>query len=270
VEEVEMISWRHSFPVLVSVILLALPSFAAAENSQSATPLTTTEIVQKLMDANLRRSRALRGYQGMRTYHLTYTGIFGHHQAEMEVEVRYTAPDKKEFRVISKSGASLLINRVLMKMLSSESEAQQEQNRKQLEVNSQNYNFALERLQHTSEGDFYVLDVTPKGKSRYLYRGKIWVDAHDFAVARMEGEPQRNPSFWVNRTQVAYRWARQDGFWLPAHTESASQVRMGGKIDLTIDYSDYKINSGTNLANQHDPGSDATLPAPNAITGDPR
>lgn len=264
-----MISYHRPFSVLVSVILLTLPSFAAAENSQAAPSLTTSEIVQNLMAANLRRSRALRGYQGRRTYHLTYSGIFGHHQADMEVEVTYTAPDKKEFRIISKSGSSLLINRVLMRMLTSESEAQEEQNRKQLEVNSDNYNFSLEQLQHTPEGDFYVLDVTPKGKSRYLYRGKIWVDAHDFAVARMEGEPQKTFSFWANRTEVKYRWGSHEGFWLPTHTESTSQVRMGGNISLTIDYRDYQVNSGINVANKHGSGSAATFPAPNEVSGDP-
>lgn len=264
-----MISYGHPFSVLVGVILLALPSFAAAENSEASPSLKTSEIVQKLMAANERRSRELRDYQGVRIYHLTYNGIFGRRQAEMKVEVRYMAPDKKEFRVISRSGSSLLINRVLMKMLSSESEAQEEKNRKQLEVNSQNYNFSLEQLQHTPDGDFYVLDVTPKDKGRYLYRGKIWVDAHDFAIAHMEGEPQKNPSFWVSHTQIVYRWVRQNGFWLPDRTESISQVRMGGKINLTIDYRDYRINSGTRLANGHESSPDATLPAPTAVTGDP-
>lgn len=264
-----MISYRRSFLVLVSVILLTLSSFAAPQNSQ-ATSALTSEIVQKLMAANLHRSQTLRGYHGKRTYHLTYNGIFGRRQADMVVEVTYVAPDKKEFRVISKSGSSLLINRVLMRMLSSESEAQEEKNRKQLEVNSENYNFSLEQLQHTPEGDFYVLDVTPKGKSRYLYRGKIWVDAHDFAVARMEGEPQRSFSFWANHTEVKYRWGSHEGFWLPAYTESTSQVRMGGNINLTIDYTDYQVSSGINLANQHGPGgAAATLPAPNEVSSDP-
>jgi len=265
-----MISYRRRFPILVGVILIAVPSLAIADNSQAAPPLTTSDIVQKLMAANLRRSQALRGYEGKRTYRLSYNGIFGHHQAEMQVEVTYTAPDKKEFRIISTSGSSLLINRVLMKMLNSESEAQEEKNRKQLEVSSNNYNFSLDQTQHTPSGDFYVLDVTPKGKSRFLYHGKIWVDAHDFAVARMEGSPQKDLSFWASHTEVAYRWGRQDGFWLPTHTESASQVRMGGKINLTIDYSDYQINAGTtSLAGEHEPSSESMLPALSTVAGDP-
>lgn len=264
-----MSSYRREFPILVSLLLLALSSLGFAERSHSSTPLTSGEIVQKLMAANVRRSESLRGYRGKRTYHLDYHGLFGHHEAEMQVEITYTAPDKKEFRVISRSGSSLLINRVLLKMLGTESEAQEEKNRKQLEVTSDNYDFALEELQHTPDGDFYVLSVTPKGKSRYLYRGRIWVDAHDFAIARMEGEPQKNPSIWTSHTQVAYRWVRQEGFWLPAYTSSTSQVRMGGKITLTIDYSDYQITAGNRLAEGPRPAQHETLPDPATVTADP-
>lgn len=261
--------FRRQLPVLFGLFLLVAPSFASAEDSASARSLSASEIVQKLMAANLRRSEVLRGYQGRRTYHLTYSGIFGHHQADMQVEMTYTAPDKKEFRVISRNGSSLLINRILMKMLSSESEAQEEANRKQLEVTSDNYDFALEQVQHTPQGDFYVLSVTPKGKSRYLYRGKIWVDAHDFAIARMEGEPQKNVTMWANHTEVAYLWRPQDGFWLPAHTESNSQVRMGGKINLTIDYTDYQLNTGTRVANERGAGQHEILASPGAVVADP-
>lgn len=261
--------YRRQFPVLVSVLLLILPGSGFAEDAHSAPSLTANEIVQKLVAANLRRSQALHGYQGMRTYHLDYRGLFGHHEAELQVAVTYTAPDKKEFRIVSRSGSNLLINHVLLKLLSSEAEAQEEQNRKQLEVTTSNYAFALEELQHTSNGDFYVLSVTPKGKSKYLYRGKIWVDAHDFAVARMEGEPQKNPSIWASHTQVAYRWVWQEGFWLPAHTESTTQVRMGGKATLTIDYSDYQITAGSRLASEQGPGAHEILPDPVTVTADP-
>lgn len=269
VEEGEMSSYLRQVPILVSVVLLSLPAAASADDSRSTPPLTADQVVQRLTAANLRRSETLRGYQGTRTYHIVYNGIFGHHDADMVVKVTYTAPDKKQFQVVSRTGSNLLINRVLLKMLSSESEAQEEKNRKQLEVTSENYKFSMDHFQHSPDGDFYVLDVRPKGKNRYLYRGKIWVDAQDFAIARMEGEPQKNPSVWASHTEVAYRWLRQDGFWLPAHTQSASQVRMGGKIDLTIDYRDYQINSGTRVANERAPGQHQILPSPGEVMADP-
>jgi hypothetical protein len=258
------------FPVQAIVFLLTiLATFSFADaDVHSTPPLSTDVIVQRLMAANAQRSQTLRGYRGKRVYRLEYRGLLGSHEAGMQVEAVYTAPDRKDFKVVSQSGSKLLINRVLLKLLSSEQEAQEEQNRKELEISPKNYNFAMAGTEHTPSGDFYVLEATPKGKSKYLYRGKLWVDARDFAVARMQGEPAKNPSLWVSHTQIEYRWAKIAGFWLPAHNESETQVRMGGKAVLTIDYSDYQI-TGVNRANPRSPSENSTLPDPSSVSAAP-
>jgi len=260
----------YDFPVQASVFLLTLLTtfiFADAD-VHSPPPLSADVIVQRLMAANAQRAQTLRGYRGKRVYHLDYHGIFGSHDAGMQVEAIYNAPDRKDFKVISQSGSKLLVNHVLLKLLSSEQEAQEEQNRKALEISPKNYNFAFAGNEHTPSGDFYVLSVSPKGKSKYLYRGKLWVDAKDFAVARMQGEPAKNPSLWVSHMEIEYRWNKVEGFWLPAHNESETDVRMGGKAVLTIDYSDYQI-TGVNRSNARGPGGNPTLPAPSTVTADP-
>jgi hypothetical protein len=258
------------FPVQASVFLLSmLATFSFGDADVHSPPLLPPDvIVQKLMAANAQRSQTLRGYRGKRVYRLQYHGLFGSHEAGMQVEAIYTAPDRKEFKILSQSGSKLLTNRVLLKLLSSEQEAQEEQNRKELEISPKNYDFALAGIEHTPSADFYVLQVTPKGKSKYLYRGKLWVDARDFAVARMQGEPAKNPSLWVSHTEIEYRWANIGGFWLPAHNESETQVRMGGKAILTIDYSDYQI-TGANRSNARGSGENSTLPDPSAVSGAP-
>jgi hypothetical protein len=266
-----MNSHRCEFSIRVSLLLLAVLNGAslATVDLRSPRPLSADAIVQKLMAANAQRAQALRGYRGKRIYRLDYKGLFGTHDAEMVVEATYIAPDKKEFQILSKSGSRLLINRVLLKLLSSEAEAQEEQNRKALEITPENYDFSLDEIEHTSKGDFYVLNVKPKGKSRYLYRGKIWVDAHDFAVVRMDGDPQKNPSLWVTHMHIEYRWGNKGGFWLPIRNESVTQVRMGGKGVLTIDYTDYQITSVNRAAVGQNPGQNQTMPDPSSVTADP-
>jgi outer membrane lipoprotein-sorting protein len=233
-------------PAVAVLTVLLLVAFAnAAEDAPPAqSALSTDAIVQNLMAANARRAASLRAYRSKRIYKLDYSGIFSGH-AEMQVEVAYRAPNEKSFKIVSENGSKLLIRQVLMKLLQSEQEAQEERNRKALEMGPANYDFRLESTQHMPAGDFYVLEVKPKKKSKYVYNGRIWVDARDFAVARMEGAPASNPSFWVSHVEIQFQWTKVDGFWLPVHNYSVTNVRMGGRAVLNISYSDYQVTGGS-------------------------
>jgi hypothetical protein len=115
------------------------------------------------------------------------------------------------------------------------------------------------------EGDTcYVLTVKPVKPNKFLYVGKIWVDAHDFAVVRMEGEPAKAPSFWVRDTQIDSSWEKVGGFWFIAHNHSVSHIRMGGVATLIIDYGDYQVTGvDAHAAKTHAQGPD--LPAPTSV-----
>ena len=92
-----------------------------------------------------------------------------------------------------------------------------------------------------------MLALQPKSSNKYLYRGKIWVDAKEFAVVRIEGEPNRNPSMWITKTDFAHQYTKVDGFWLPAQNYTETSVRFGGKSKLSIEYDDYKVVKGAAL-----------------------
>jgi hypothetical protein len=52
--------------------------------------------------------------------------------------------------------------------------------------------------------------------SKFLYRGKIWVDAKDLALTQIEGEPAKNLSFWIKKTDIAHKYTKVEDFRLPA------------------------------------------------------
>src|SRR5262249_60120210 len=108
--------------------------------------------------------------------------------------------------------------------------------------------FTLAEEENSREPTKYVLNVIPKHNNKYLYRGKIWVDAKDFAVTRIEAEPAKSPSFWVKKTEVRHRYQKVGDFWLPAENHSESLIRMGGHAVLSIEYTAYKITQRTGLA----------------------
>ena len=203
------------------------------------------QIAQKLQERNAERAAALHQFNGTRVYRMQYRGIPSDRDAEMVVNVTYRAPDAKEFRVVSQSGSKFVIDHVFKKLLEGEQEAGNEENRRNSALTNENYEFTSAGYETTPEGAEYVLNLLPRTKNKFLYRGKIWVDAKDFAIVRIEGEPAKNPSWWIKNTEVKHRYVKVDGFWLPAENHTESLIRLGGRAILSIEYKDYKITKAS-------------------------
>jgi hypothetical protein len=75
-----------------------------------------------------------------------------------------------------------------------------------------------------------------------LFEGQIWIDAQDYALARVEGKPAKNPSFWVSSVHFVHTYQKSGPFWFPASTESVTEVRIFGATSLIIHYFDYTPN----------------------------
>jgi hypothetical protein len=231
------------------LLLLGLSALPLVEGQAVApadgppTDLSAEEVVSAMVQKNLDRAKALDAFQGTRAYKLEYHGFPGSRSAEMVVDVKYQSPATKEFTVRSATGSKLLIDRVLNRLLQSEKEALAEENQSRVALNNDNYTFTLDGRENTPDGSFYILSVEPIGKNKLLYRGRIWVDATDFAVARIEASPAKNPSFWIKDTKIEHKYLKVGDFWLPASNRSTSSTRLGGGAVLTIDYSDYRVTA---------------------------
>ncbi len=237
----------HPAIALLSVpLLMYIASRQLATAQQSTTgaggshaALSPEQVVDNLIGRNLERAQRLAAYHGTRVYRLEYRGFPGSRSAGMVVDVTYTSPQTKKFIILSETGSKLLIERVLKKLLQSETEALSEENPRRTALNRDNYKFAQVGYESTATGAVYVLSVEPRTKNKFLYGGRIWVDAKDFAVVRLEGEPAKNPSFWTKDTKVEQIYTKVNDFWLPALNRSTSDIRLGGRADLTIEYKDY-------------------------------
>jgi len=238
-------------PILLCVGAWQLADAQPSNPTTLETPavLSTEEIVSNLVRRNLERARALGAYQGIRTYRLEYHGFPSSRSAEMVVDVSYRAPGtkeaSKEFTIRSESGSKLLIERVFKRMLQSEREAVTEGNQRGVALNRDNYTFSLVGQEKTPGGSVYILSVEPRTQNKLLYRGRIWVDATDFAVMRIEGEPSKNPSFWTKETKIEQVYTKVGDFWLPRSNRSTTAIRLGGRALFTIDYGDYQITATT-------------------------
>jgi len=249
--------------VLCICVLLASSAAGQAITPQPAVGnITAKEIVAKMTENNRIRREQLKSYVGQREYHLLYTGFPGRREAGLVVEARYRAPDSKEFTVISQSGSQWMVNKVLKKLLETEKEAADPKSQASTALTEENYKFELLGKEDVGERPAYILQVEPKTASKLLYRGKIWVDATDFAVSQIEAEPAKRPSIWISKTLVHHTYQKIGEFWLPAQNESTTDVRMGGHATLSIHYTDYRLvaNTGPPASERH-PADSALGPA---------
>lgn len=243
--------------ILPLLFCMGLPQPACAQQpTRSApvveAPLSTEQVIQNLTHMNLQRTQALQAYQGTRVYRVQYQGFSGARSAEMIVNVKYLSPATKEFVVQSVTGSKAIIDKVFKKLLEAEKEALNAEIQRRSALTNDNYRFTLIGYESGLSGVTYVLNLEPRTKDKFLYRGRIWVDAEDFAVVRLEVEPAKNPSFWTRKTEIVQVYRKVSDFWLPAHNHSVTTIRLGGHAELTIEYTNYQITGADSVGNLSD------------------
>jgi hypothetical protein len=236
-------SMRHTAKRVVSQWLVFSAVMLSAEWVLGQ-GLTAEQIVDRIQVNNAERQAALEHYTSERTYRVEYKGTGGEHFGQIIVHAEYSAPDQRRFSVVSESGSKAICQKVLQRLVESEQEATQKANSLQTALSLDNYNVVLDGAEQIGGSKAWILKVTPKVASKFTYRGTVWVDAVDYAVMRVRGEPAKNPSWWINRTSFDSRYVRRNGFWLPQRNVSTSHVRIGGEATLTIDYGSYETLAG--------------------------
>jgi outer membrane lipoprotein-sorting protein len=205
-----------------------------------------TEVVHRMVQMNQVRAATLKGYAVTQRYVLD-NGRFNRH-AELTARMTYTAPDKKQFVVLSETGSSWIRNRVFRKLMQAEVEGARE-----TQITPDNYHFEFLGTKMLDGRSAYLLETTPKTKSKLLFRGCVWVDAEDAAVARIEGGPAQNPSFWTAKVNFVHRNQKHGPYWLAASNVSETEVRIFGPTELKIEYFDYDIKSAEGGGGVADP-----------------
>jgi hypothetical protein len=248
----------HAGRVLTALALLAAAIPAVAQQATVSTPLSADEVMRRVVQMNEQRSIALETYTSIRSYHLECHCV-SHKVADMVVRAEYDAPNKKVFTVVSESGSGTVRSRVFKKLLEAEQESMREENQERSAITPQNYTFELTDYQKIDGNEFYVLEARPLNKNKFLFRGRLWVDAKAFAIAQVQGEPAVNPSWWTVKTDFKRSYQKIGNFWLPESNESETKVRIFGTAVLSIKYGQYQIteahNSNTALDVQDRPSN---------------
>jgi hypothetical protein len=222
---------------MVTISLLFSITGLAVGQTGEALP-AADEIVARMVQQDAARKAQLNGYTATRHY----VAVNEQHRAEMLVGMTCASNGEKQFTILSEGGSSAIRNHVFYKMLKEETEASRRGTSSSTRITPANYNFQLVGKDVTGGRSTYLLQVTPKDDNKYLIDGKIWVDAADYSIVRVEGSPARNPSFWTHNVHFVHTYQKIGPFWFAASTHSVSEIRVFGDAELTIESSNYTLN----------------------------
>ena len=229
-----MVAIKKHLLITALLVCASAPLFAQAP---AVSALSADEVMARVFERDSQRENLGGGYSGKREYVL-----YNHRmnkRAEMVASVVCDVNGTKHFQVVSEDGWKSANKHVLRKMLDSESETSQPDTRPKTRMVPANYEFRLLGSEYPQGRPAYVIEAIPQRTDKYLFRGRIWVDAEDFAVARVEGMPAKNPSFWTRSVHFVQQYHKSGAFWFPESTTSVTDARIFGTTDVSIRYFDY-------------------------------
>ena len=232
---------RAAVYALAALLFFLSAAHASPEDGRAPAGPSAESIVARLMEANRTRAARIRRYTATRTYHAV--NYKSKKSAEMRVRVNFESPDAKRFEVLSEQGSHIIRKRVFDSLMAAEIEAAHPGIKHRSAIHTDNYRFERIGEEVLAGRRSYVLQAEPRRTDRYLWRGRLWIDAEDFAVAKIKGQPAKSPSFWTRKVEIERDYLKMGDFWLPARDASQSDIRIFGKSSVLIEYFDYQLET---------------------------
>jgi hypothetical protein len=214
------------------VLMSGFPGLAA-----DALAPTSDEILTRVESENTRRHLLLKEYSGSREYTLQ-NARFGK-RATVGVLMNYREFAGESYTVLTRSGSDKL-NDIIDRVMSSEAGVSLPPENARHDIAAVNYRVRLVGTEMAAGRICYVLDLSPKTKSRFLIVGRAWIDAVSYSVVRIEGQFAASLSILVGAPHISEEFVEFNGFWLPGHVRSVSSSFLLGLTELDILFYNYQ------------------------------
>ncbi len=164
--------------------------------------------------------------------------------AEMLVKTTYRKQTGKSYEIVSQSGSSFWRNEVLATLLDNEKRMSLPGNVQSALINSDNYEMKLDAnaREQLNGRDCLILDINPRRTSQYLFNGKLWVDAQDFAIVQLKGTASKSAFFLASAADVTRQYDEISGLPMATHAQAASGSSLLGQTVIKIDYTNYQLD----------------------------
>jgi hypothetical protein len=199
-------------------------------------------VIREIDKAVLFRVDHIAGYTVTEHYAVFRGKDQTHSVAEMTVKTTYRRDSGKSYQVLSAGGSAIVRRLGLDPLLESEKNINLPGNVAHSWITSTNYDMTLSPGTQIVDGRLcLLLAIHPKRKAPNMIEGKLWVDARDFTIVRLEGTASKAPSVFAGVTHMMRQYADVDGFAMATHARAESSTLFYGRTVVTIDYSGYQI-----------------------------
>ncbi len=207
---------------------------------QDSVPLTAEAVLTKLAAMESARNKRLPSYKVIREYHLELESRGKSVISTAEIE--YRQHNGKTYRILNEEGADGLFRRALHKVM--QAEVKTVQSESEVEVGPKNYSATILGKEIKDGRECYLLSIVPKRNSKFLLKGKAWIDIGEFGLVRMEGYPTESLSFWVGKPYIVQTFENVGGHFLMRSNKSLVEAKIVGHLELTISSKNYTLKPG--------------------------
>lgn len=219
-----------------SVSLTASPTAVLIALSFIALPSARAEItLPVLAEAGSRRDADVSEVRSVRRYILHNDRWSDDAMAEVLFVLR--GNNEASYSILSTTARGLH-REVLRRILDGEVDAWK---KRDAEITPANYDAKPIGMRVVNGQNCEALELSPKGKSRFVLEGWLCGDPHDSAITHIEGTTAKSVSFWVGKVHISQDFRKIGPYWYSSVSRSTADVRFFGKTQLTISYLDYEI-----------------------------
>jgi hypothetical protein len=222
---------------MCSILVYLAAAVSASAQTQIVVPASDTIVAQMAQAQAANRIQFL-PYTVTRDYRLFEGETSNPPKSHVVADIVVVPPDSKKYTIQTAVG-SMLAERIVRKAL--DSEVAFANDSRGTDITLENYDFTLVGENELNGRLCYVLELSPKRKSKNLLRGTLWVDAETHLPRRVEGAPAKDPSWWFTDVRIVLVYGYVGPMWVQTSSEASAIVRVIGRSTMVWQDTSYQL-----------------------------
>ena len=222
---------RASFLVALpfAVTGIAMPTAASGATDDANLP-----IIAQYQDATRTQQAALRGVQMDVSIDAKLPRL--EKQGKLIALRTISKLGKIGYKILGFQGDDTIKQEVIARFIQAEMEATKSDD---IAITAANYKFRHKGSIEQAGQRIELFQLTPKKKRVGLFKGELWLDAKTGMPVRESGVFVKTPSVFLKKVEFVREYEIHDGVAIPKHMASTADVRLVGRAELNMDFSNF-------------------------------